>query len=133
MTSDPYAVTGLPVPRVGWAVLAWQVLRALARQELLESPTAAAKLVKLLVFGAKGAGEVLFGRFAFSCTSSVSWAATGLVLCPLPEVCDGQLEMAVFSSLLSGKLLICLGGSRAIVFLEKWRSILSQESSADSP
>lgn len=106
---------------------------ALARQELLESPTAAAKLVKLLVFGAKGAGEVLFCRFAFSCTSSVSRAATGLVLCPLPEVCDGQLEMAVFSSLLSGKLLICLGGSRAIVFLEKWRGILSQESSADSP
>lgn len=49
--SDPYAVTGLCVPCIGWAVLAWQAPHALARQELLESPTAAAKLVKLLVFG----------------------------------------------------------------------------------
>lgn len=38
--------------QVGSACMAG-VTGALARQELLESPTAAAKLVKLLVFGAK--------------------------------------------------------------------------------
>lgn len=36
------------VPHVRWAVLAWQVPHALVRQHLLESPTAAATLVKLL-------------------------------------------------------------------------------------
>lgn len=41
-------------------------------------------------------------------------AAEGLVLPLFPEVCDGQLEMVVFISMLSGKLLTCLEGSRAI-------------------
>lgn len=65
------------------------VCMAGAKQELLESPPAAAELVKLLLSGAKRAGQVLCGRFAFSCTLAVSWAATGLVLSPLAEVCRG--------------------------------------------